>query len=187
MGRLAARAGIGLLAMSLTVAGCAVPLPSKEPMNTHSQTQDQSQPASVMFEQMMTLSDETVRFHGGPWTHGNEEATPWNPTETAGYRSQRCPGSKEFFRYAMTLYGPAVEDPEQAAEKYVAHFAQQGFTEFNRFESEVAEEFGGGWYIIVSVKNAEGTTLVYQAGTHLSSLSFEGACSNDPAMDIPTA
>lgn len=182
------RALAGLLLLTLALPGCAAPLQNgRHPEDsTNTQTESQSQPASVMFQRMMSLSDETARFHGGQWTHGNEEATPWNVGETAGYLSERCPGSKEFFRYVNTLYGPAVEDPEAAVEEYVAHFEQQGFTEYNRFDAEVAEKFGSGWYIIVSVQDAEGTKLIYQAGTHLSSVTVEGACSDDPAMDIRT-
>ena len=190
MGRLTAFAGVGLLALSLTVAGCTAPLPSKEPANT--QTQDQSRPATELLARMLDLIDETTKFHGGQWTYSDEQRSPWDSTKTSGFMADTCtrlkPGSGEnrAYRYSMMVLGPAVEDPEAAVAEYVAHFGQQGFAQTNRYSADVPESNGSGYYIMVSLEDAEGTSLFYQAGNHLSSLTFEGQCSYDPAMEFPT-
>ena len=141
---------------------------------------------------MLDLTDETVRLHGGQWRYSGDDEIPWDPTLTAGFTAESCLGvqagaeEKGSYRYFNTVFGPAVEDPEAAVEKYVTHFGQQGFRETGRFAEDVPSDFGSGHYIIVTVQDEDGTELIYQAGNHLSSLSFQGPCSNDPAMKITT-
>ena len=158
-----------------------------------SEATDHAKPASDLLARMLDLADETTKIHGGQWTFSNEERSPWDGTETSGYVAIPCsklkPGSgeKRAYRYTSMILGPAVEDPKAAVDQYVSHFEQQGFAETNRFDSDVPESVGSGYYTTVTLEDDEGTTLVYQAGNHLSSLSFEGACSFDPAMEARTS
>ncbi len=142
--------------------------------------------ASELLQQMLDLSDETTRVHGGEWTYGDPERSPWDK-RTAGYFGTVCPGSDPLsYRYGNMIMGPAVDDPEAAVSKYVSHFEKQGFTEVGRFNEDVPSDIGSGYYIIVTLEDAEGNALIYQAGNHLSSLSYEGPCSEDPNMRVPT-
>ncbi|MCC3291688.1 hypothetical protein [Arthrobacter sp. zg-Y1110] len=193
MNRLTLAVGSIALALALTVAGCATPFDSEDTMKSeNSQAADQSRPASELLARMLELSDETTKVHGGQWTYSNDARSAWDGTKTSGYIADTCtrlkPGSgeKRAYRYSSMIMGPAVEDPEAAMDKYVSHFEQQGFTETNRYDSPVPKSLGPGYYIMVTLQDEEGSTLVYQAGTHLSSLSYEGPCSYDPEMEFRT-
>lgn len=183
MNRVRICAGLLLLAASLTVSGCTTPFQTKDTMNSEP---NETKPASELFRRMLDVSQETVGVHGGQWTYSGEARKPWDVENPSGFLGERCAGSDTEYRYVNLIFGPAVDDPEAAVEKYVAHFAEQGFTEVNRYDAKVPAEVGTGYYTIVSLEDEEGTTLIYQAGNHLSSLSVEGSCTDDPAMQVRT-
>ena len=178
----------------LTLTGCMMPMGAggDTVKSENSEASNQSRPASELLATMLELSDETTKVHGGQWTYSNDERSPWDAAKTSGYVADTCtrlkPGSgeKRAYRFSSMIMGPAVEDPEAAMATYVSHFEQQGFVETNRYDSEVPKSLGPGYYIMVTLKDEEGSKLVYQAGTHLSSLSYEGPCSYDPAMEFRT-
>ena len=178
-------------ALSLVLSGCASTFESEDPMSQSDKagnggSTNVSKPASDLLQQMLDLSDESTRVHGGDWTYSNPEESPWDKG-TDGYFGQACPGSDPIsYRYGHMILGPAVDDPEAAVSKYVSHFEKQGFTETNRFNADVPPEIGSGYYIMVTLEDAEDNALIYQAGNHLSSLSYEGPCSEDPDMRVPT-
>ena len=178
MNRATSLSAVFVAVLSLAAAGCAVPLPREDTMEAKSQAKS----APELLQRMLDVSNESLDLHGGQWTYLDEARTPWDGTRTSGYMAENCPGVDGSYRFANTVFGPPVEDPEAAVDKYVSHFEQQGFTEVNRFNGDVPPSGGEGYYITVSVKDDEGTKLIYQAGQHLSSLSVEGACSDDPAM-----
>ena len=176
-----------LLLVPALLAGCALPFDSKGTLTgERAGAAEQAKPASELLDRMLDLSDETTRVHGGEWTYGDPERSPWDK-RTAGYFGTVCPGSDPLsYRYGNMIMGPAVDDPEAAVSKYVSHFEKQGFTEVGRFNEDVPSDIGSGYYIIVTLEDAEGNALIYQAGNHLSSLSYEGPCSEDPNMRVPT-
>ena len=179
------------LGLSLVLSGCTSSIESEDPMyqsdkSGHDGAMDTSKPASELLQRMLDLNDETTKVHGGDWTFSGPDRAPWEKS-TAGYFGRACPGSDPVsYHYVGMIMGPAVDDPEEAVSKYVSHFEKQGFSEVGRFNEDVPSDIGSGYYIIVTLEDAEGNALIYQAGNHLSSLSYEGPCSEDPNMRVPT-
>ena len=188
------RAACLAAALSLVLTGCMMSSGAggDTMKSENSEASNQSRPASELLATMLELSDETTKVHGGQWTYSNDARSAWDGTKTSGYVAYTCtrlkPGSgeKRAYRYRTMIMGPAVEDPEAAMDTYVSHFEKQGFEETNRYDSEVPKSLGPGYYIMVTLKDEEGSKLVYQAGTHLSSLTYEGPCSYDAEMEFRT-
>ena len=187
--RLAPVAAVAV-ALSLVLSGCTSTFESEDPMrqsgNAGNGGINTAKPASELLERMLGLNEETTKVHGGDWTFSGPDRAPWEKG-TAGYFGRACPGSDPVsYHYVGMIMGPAVEDPEAAISKYVSHFEDQGFEEVNRYSEDVPADIGSGYYVVVTLEDAEGNSLVYQAGNHLSSLSYEGPCSDDPAMTVRT-
>ncbi|MCC3279822.1 hypothetical protein LJ754_11750 [Arthrobacter sp. zg-Y40] len=179
------------VALTLVLSGCTRTSESEDPMFQSDNAGNDgamstSKPAPELLQRMLDLNEETTKVHGGNWTFSGPDRLPWE-RDTTGYFGRVCPGSEPLsHRYTGMIMGPAVDDPEAAVSKYVSHFEKQGFTEVGRYNEDVPSDTGSGYYIIVTLEDAEGNALIYQAGNHLSSLSYEGPCSEDPAMTIPT-
>ena len=179
------------VAFSLVLSGCTSSIESEDPMYQSDKSgndggMDQAKPAPELLQRMLDLNEETTNVHGGDWTFSGPDRAPWEKG-TAGYFGRACPGSDPVsYHYVGMIMGPAVEDPEAAISKYVSHFEDQGFEEVNRYSEDVPADIGSGYYVVVTLEDAEGHSLVYQAGNHLSSLSYEGPCSDDPAMTVRT-
>ncbi|MCQ1950701.1 hypothetical protein NNX28_12300 [Arthrobacter sp. zg-Y859] len=166
--------------LSLALTGCMMPMAEKDP----SDSQSSSKPAAEVLHRMMELTEESVQLHGGRWTYADPDETVWDVNDPSGFLGITCPGSKTTSRYDNFILGPAAEDPSAAVEEYVAHFEQQGFVETNRFDADVPSDIGSGYYTTLTMKGDDGGLLVYQAGNHLSSLSVQSPCTDDPAMKI---
>ena len=86
-----------------------------------------------LLNQMLGLTDELARLQGGQWTYGND--TVFDPTDTSGYRGMLSCGDDNSRRFSVLIFGPGVSSPEDATTAAAEHFAAQGFTETNKFES----------------------------------------------------
>lgn len=178
---IAAAAALGTL---LALSAC-VPASSEEPMNTEqsnaaaSQTGTTQASPQVILLNMLRVMDELVQLQGGEWTY--EDDALFDPTSTAGYWGMTTCGDDINRQYSSAvLTGPGVSSPEDAAAAAAAHFAAQGFTETNKFESSIENNR----YIVQTLSHPDGSAVFYQPGTGHSSINIESACSSDPGMDM---
>ncbi|MCQ1954024.1 hypothetical protein [Arthrobacter sp. zg-Y238] len=174
------RAAVLAATLCLALTGCMMPLGEKNPRDS----QSSSKPAAELLQRMMELTEETVQLHGGRWVHGDPEETVWDANDPSALQGIPCSGPGKTYRYDNMIFGPAVDDPAAAVDKYVSHFEQQGFVETNRYNADVPADIGSGYYIMLTLADKEGNILFYQAGNHLSTVSVEGPCTDDPAMKI---
>ncbi|MCC3274965.1 MULTISPECIES: hypothetical protein [unclassified Arthrobacter] len=128
-----------------------------------------------LLNQMLGLTDEFAQLHGGQWTYGND--TVFDPADTSGFRGMMSCGD-DSRRFSVLIFGPGVSSPEDATTAAAEHFAEQGFTETNKFESSAK----GNRYLMQTLTDSEGNSVVYQAGTKRSSIDVHSACSSHPGM-----
>ncbi|MDK1327984.1 hypothetical protein [Arthrobacter sp. zg-Y1143] len=129
-----------------------------------------------LLRQMLGLTDELARFHGGQWTH--ENGVVFDPASTAGYRGVLSCGDDSSRHFTVHIFGPGVSDPEAATRAAAEHFADQGFSEANNFESTAKDNR----YFVQTLTHPDGTSVIYHPGTKHSSIDVESACSSHPGM-----
>ena len=129
-----------------------------------------------LLNQMLVLTDELARLHGGQWTYGND--TVFDPTDTSGFRGMMSCGEDSSRRFNVLIFGPGVPTPEDATAAAAKHLSAQGFAETNKFDDRIDRER----YVIQTLSHPDGTTIVYEAGTEKSSIDVHSACSSHPGM-----
>ncbi|MCC9177437.1 hypothetical protein [Arthrobacter sp. zg-Y750] len=129
-----------------------------------------------LLNQMLGLTDELARLQGGDWTY--ENGVVFDPARTTSYRGTLSCGDDNSRRFSVLIFGPGVPSPEDATTAAAEHFAAQGFTETNKFESSAK----GNRYLMQTLSDSEGNSVVYQAGTKRSSIDVESSCSSHPGM-----
>ena len=129
-----------------------------------------------LLNQMLGLTDELARLHGGQWTHEND--TVFDPGDTSGFWGMMSCGHDSDRQFSVHIFGPGVSSPEDATTAAASLLAEQGFAETNKFDDQINEDH----YVIQTLSHPDGTSVVYTAGTDKSSINVHSACSSHPGM-----
>lgn len=137
-----------------------------------------SKPAAEVLHRALARTDELARLHDGGWFYG-DGIIPWDPADTAGYTGQRGPECVDGeMVYVVYIVGPGIEDTEAAVSVAVAHFEPQAYSVRNRFSMPSKHNSMSS----VTLVSQDGSRLIYQPGTVLSTIAVESECTSDPFL-----